>query len=182
MIKERLRQEVLAKLEIVDRAEKAQMDTFLMEKLCSLPSYQEAEVVATYLSMEEEIDTSLLLTQVQKDGKRLVVPKVIAEGQMIFVDYDPEDLVLSYFGVWEPASSVAVAKEEIDLIHVPGVVFNERGYRIGHGGGYYDRYLADYEGATVSTIYACQEGEFEPENHDIPVQEVLVSGTTEGVC
>lgn len=101
---------------------------------------------------------------------------------MVFVDYDPEDLVLSYFGVWEPASSVAVAKEEIDLIHVPGVVFNEQGYRIGHGGGYYDRYLADYEGATVSTIYACQEGEFEPESHDIAVEEVLVGGKIERIC
>lgn len=174
MIKEKLRQDVLAKLSALDKTVKAVADKELMRELCLLPSYQEAAVVATYLSMEEEIDTSVLLAQAKADGKRLLVPKVIGEGQMVFVDYDPEDLVLSYFGVWEPASSVAVAKEEIDLIHVPGVVFNEQGYRIGHGGGYYDRYLADYEGATVSTIYACQKGEFYPENHDIAVQNVLV--------
>lgn len=182
MIKERLRQEALARLSRLDRAEKAQMDRGLMDAFCALPSYKEANVVATYLSMDEEIDTSVLLAQAQKDGKRLVVPKVVGEGQMVFVDYDPDDLVLSYFGVWEPASSVAVAKEEIDLIHVPGVVFNEQGYRIGHGGGYYDRYLADYHGATVSTIYACQEGEFEPESHDIAVEEVLVGGKIERIC
>ena len=57
------------------------------------------------------------------------------------MDYDPDNLVATSFGLMEPASDLAVEKSEIDLIHVPGVVFNDEGYRIGYGAGYYDRYL-----------------------------------------
>ena len=92
---------------------------------------------------------------------------------MIFVDYDPDNLVATSFGLMEPASDLAVEKSEIDLIHVPGVVFNDEGYRIGYGAGYYDRYLSDFEGETVSMVYPCQKHDFQPDNYDIPVKEVV---------
>ena len=63
---------------------------------------------------------------------------------------------------------------QIDLIHVPGLVFRTKGYRIGYGGGYYDRYLEHFSGHTLSTVYPCQIQDFISENHDIPVQEVLI--------
>ena len=69
-------------------------------------------------------------------------------------------------------------QSEIDLIHVPGVVFQSKGYRIGYGGGYYDRYLADFAGKTVSTIYSIQQKEFQPAAFDQAVQEVLVYEVT----
>lgn len=69
-------------------------------------------------------------------------------------------------------------KSEIDLIHVPGLVFQSTGYRIGYGGGYYDRYLADFAGKTVSTIYSIQQKEFQPDAFDQAVQEVLVYEVT----
>ena len=92
---------------------------------------------------------------------------------MIFVDYDPDNLVATSFGLMDPASDMAVEKSEIDLIHVPGVVINAEGYRIGYGAGYYDRYLSDFEGETVSTVYPCQEMDFIPYSHDIAVREVI---------
>ena len=63
---------------------------------------------------------------------------------------------------------------QIDLIHVPGLTFTREGYRIGYGGGYYDRYLENFAGQTMSTIYPCQIQTFNPDSHDIPVQEVLI--------
>lgn len=93
---------------------------------------------------------------------------------MIFVDYDESRLQKSSFGLMEPTSEEAVDKTEIDLIHVPGVVFNSQGFRIGYGGGYYDRYLADYTGASISTIYAVQQAEFLPAQHDVAVKELLI--------
>ena len=62
---------------------------------------------------------------------------------------------------------------KFDVIHVPGVGFNPAGFRIGYGGGYYDRYLADYDGHTVSTIYEFQKVEFQADCHDMAVKEVF---------
>ncbi len=68
----------------------------------------------------------------------------------------------------------AISTLDIDLIHVPGLAFTTEGYRIGYGGGYYDRYLEHFTGHTFSTVYHYQVQDFIPEKHDIPVQEVLI--------
>ena len=120
-----------------------------------------------------EVSTADFIKQAQLDGKRVLVPKTYGQGRMIFVDYDESHLRKSSFDLMEPISEEAVDKTEIDLIHVPGVVFNSQGFRIGYGGGYYDRYLADFAGASISSIYSFQKSDFEPDYHDIAVKEVL---------
>ena len=91
------------------------------------------------------------------------------------MEYDPNILEKTRFGLLEPNEKGRfVDQSEIDLIHVPGVVFQSKGYRIGYGGGYYDRYLEDFTGKTVSTIYSIQQGDFQPDTFDQAVQEVLV--------
>ena len=67
-----------------------------------------------------------------------------------------------------------VETSKIDLIHVPGLAFNPSRYRVGYGGGYYDRYLNHFPGHTISTLYPCQIQDFHPDPHDIPVEEVLI--------
>ena len=124
--------------------------------------------------MPHEVSTAAFIKQAQLDGKRVLVPKTYGQGRMIFVDYDESRLQKSSFGLMEPTSEEAVEKTEIDLIHVPGVVFNSQGFRIGYGGGYYDRYLVDFAGASISSIYSFQKSDFEPNYHDIAVKEVLI--------
>ena len=172
-MKNELRKTVLAQLTSQDPETKAKIDQYLLEQLIALPAYKDAQVIAAYLSFPHEYDTGLLINQALKDGKRLLIPKTYKQGRMIFVDYDPDNLVATSFGLMEPVSDLAVEKSEIDLIHVPGVVFNDEGYRIGYGAGYYDRYLSDFEGETVSTVYPCQKHDFQPDNYDIPVKEVV---------
>ena len=172
-MKESIRAAILQALAIQDREKKAQKDREMTALILAHPSYQAAQTIATYLPMDHEFGSYGLIVAAQAAGKRVLVPKVVGPGQMVFLPYDPSQLVESYFGVLEPRTGQAVDKADIDLIHVPGVAFNGRGYRIGHGGGYYDRYLADYPGATISTIYDFQRKEFSEENHDIPVQEVI---------
>ena len=153
--------------------EKEQADSWLTQHLLSSTAYQNAQVIATYLSMPHEVSTAAFIKQAQLDGKRVLVPKTYGQGRMIFVDYDESHLQKSSFDLMEPISEEAVDKTEIDLIHVPGVVFNSQGFRIGYGGGYYDRYLADFAGASISSIYSFQKSDFEPDYHDIAVKEVL---------
>ena len=173
-MKKELRQTVLKQMKKLSEKEKEQADSWLTQHLLSSAAYQKAQVIATYLSMPHEVSTAAFIEQAQLDGKRVLVPKTYGQGRMIFVNYDKNRLQKSSFGLLEPTSEEAVEQAEIDLIHVPGVVFNSQGFRIGYGGGYYDRYLADYTGASISTIYAVQQAEFLPAQHDVAVKELLI--------
>ena len=172
-MKKELRQTVLNQMKKLTGKEKEQADNWLTQHLLSSVAYQKAQVIATYLSMPHEVSTAAFIKQAQLDGKRVLVPKTYGQGRMIFVDYDESRLQKSSFGLMEPISEEDVDKTEIDLIHVPGVVFNSQGFRIGYGGGYYDRYLTDFAGASISSIYSFQQSDFEPDYHDIAVKEVL---------
>ncbi|MDT9563951.1 5-formyltetrahydrofolate cyclo-ligase [Streptococcus mutans] len=176
MMKKDYRTQVIEDLKKQDKAKKVLRDEQLLEELIQLEAYQKAHVIATYLAFPFEFDTSLLIEQAQRDNKSIVVPKTYPQGKMIFVVYDEADLQITKFGLKEPRSEEALEKSAIDLIHVPGLAFNNEGHRIGFGAGYYDQYLADFQGDTVSTIYSFQQFTFEPSFFDIPVKEVLVSG------
>lgn len=174
MPKKDLRRAVLAQLKAQDPLIKAERDQALVQRLMASPSYQRSKTVALFLSMAFEVDTAFLIVAAMAAGKQVVIPKTLAGGQMVFVPYQADQLERSSFGVLEPTNMDLVEKEAIDLILVPGLIWNQQGYRIGFGGGFYDRYLADYEGKTVSLSYDFQIREFLPEAHDQPVEEVIV--------
>ena len=174
-MKSELRKQVLQEMKALPREQKQFIDQALTERLLQHPFYQEAKIIATYLSFPHEFQTQELIEQAQKDGKKVLIPKTYPKGRMEFVVYRPQQLVKTSFGLLEPQGSLEVVEpSQIDLIHVPGLAFTTEGYRIGYGGGYYDRYLEHFSGNTLSTIYPCQIQDFIPENHDIPVQEVLI--------
>jgi len=174
-MKAELRKKILQEMKTLSQEQKQAMDRDLTERFLQHPFYQEAKVIATYLSFPHEFQTQELIEQALKDDKKVLIPKTYPKGRMDFVVYDPQQLVKTSFGLLEPQGDLEVVEpSQIDLIHVPGLAFTTEGYRIGYGGGYYDRYLEHFAGHTMSTIYPCQVQEFNFENHDIPVQEVLI--------
>ena len=174
-MKAELRKQVLQEMKAIPREQKQAMDQALMDQFLKHPFYQEANTIATYLSFPHEFQTQELIEQALKDGKKVLIPKTYPKGCMDFVVYNPQQLVKTPFGLLEPQGDLEVVDaSQIDLIHVPGLVFTTEGYRVGYGGGYYDRYLEHFLGHSMSTIYPCQIRDFIPEDHDIPVQEVLV--------
>ncbi len=174
-MKAELRKQVLQEMKALSQEQKQAMDQALTERFLDHPVYQEAKVIATYLSFPHEFQTQGLIDQARKAGKKVLIPKTYPKGQMEFVVYDPQQLKRTSFGLLEPQGDLEVVDaSQIDLIHVPGLAFTIEGYRIGYGGGYYDRYLENFAGQSLSTIYPCQVQEFNSENHDIPVQEVLI--------
>lgn len=174
-MKSELRKQVLHEMKAISQEQKPAIDQALTERLLHHPFYQEAKVIATYLSFPHEFQTQELIEQVLKDGKKVLIPKTYPKGRMEFVVYNPQQLVKTSFGLLEPQGELEVVEaSQIDLIHVPGLAFTTEGCRIGYGGGYYDRYLEHFTGYTLSTVYPCQVQDFIPENHDIPVQEVLI--------
>ena len=174
-MKSKLRKQVLQEMKALSQEKKQAMDLALTERFLHHPFYHEAKTIATYLSFPHEFQTQELIEQALKDDKKVLIPKTYPKGRMDFVLYDPQQLVKTSFGLLEPQGDLEVMDaSRIDLIHVPGLAFTTEGYRIGYGGGYYDRYLEHFAGHTMSTIYPCQVQEFNSENHDIPVQEVLI--------
>ena len=174
-MKKALRKQVLQELKSLSAEEKEVMDAWLTEQLLLHPFYKEAKTIATYLSFPHEFQTARLIEQAQKDGKTLLIPKTYPHGKMDFVLYEPEKLERNSFGLLEPQGNFTILEpSQIDLIHVPGLAFNPSRYRVGYGGGSYDRYLVPFPGHTLSTIYPCQIQNFQPEHYDIPVEEVLI--------
>ena len=174
-MKAELRKQVLQEMRAIPREHKQGMDQALTDQFLKHPFYQEAKVIATYLSFPHEFQTQELIEQALRDDKQVLIPKTYPKGRMDFVVYNPQQLVKTSFGLLEPQGDLEVVDASlIDLIHVPGLAFTTEGYRIGYGGGYYDCYLEHFTGHSMSTIYPCQIRDFIPEDHDIPVQEVLI--------
>ena len=174
-MKKALRKQVLQELKSLSNEEKEVMDAWLTEQLLLHPFYKEAKTIATYLSFPHEFQTARLIEQAQKDEKTILIPKTYSHGKMDFVVYKPEQLERNSFGLLEPQGDFTILEpSQIDLIHVPGLAFNPSRYRVGYGGGYYDRYLEHFLGLTISTLYPCQIQNFQPEHYDIPVEEVLI--------
>ena len=174
-MKAELRKQVLQEMKAIPREQKQAMDQALTDQFLKHPFCQEAKVIATYLSFPHEFQTQELIEQALRDGKKVLIPKTYPKGRMDFVVYNPQQLVKTSFGLLEPQGDLEVVDaSQIDLIHVPGLAFTTEGYRIGYGGGYYDRYLKHFSGHTLSTVYPCQIQDFIPEKYDIPVEEVLI--------
>lgn len=174
-MKKSLRKQVLQGLKSLSKEEKQSMNDWLTEQLIQHPFYKEAKTIATYLSFPHEFQTARLIEQAQKDEKTILIPKTYSHGKMDFVVYKPEQLERNSFGLLEPQGDFTILEpSQIDLIHVPGLAFNTSGYRVGYGGGYYDRYLEHFSGHTISTLYPCQIQDFQPDHYDIPVEEVLI--------
>ena len=174
-MKKALRKQVLQELKSLSKEEKQGINDWLTDQFFQHPFYKEAKTIATYLSFSHEFQTARLIEQAQKDGKTILIPKTYPQGKMDFVLYEPEKLEQNSFGLLEPQGDFTILEpSQIDLIHVPGLAFNPSGYRVGYGGGYYDRYLEHFLGHTISTLYPCQIQVFQPDSHDIPVEEVLI--------
>ncbi|MDO4814322.1 MAG: 5-formyltetrahydrofolate cyclo-ligase [Gemella sp.] len=174
--KSKIRKEVLEKLARYRKEEREEISNTLCQKVIASLEFIQAKTIAITLAHKLEWDTSLIIEEVWKQGKQVCIPKTYPQGKMDFYIYDKETkLEKSAFGIDEPKDSKLVTKEEIDLIIVPGVVFDKEGYRIGFGGGYYDRYLADYQGKTIALASKEQIVEnVYREDHDVAVNRVII--------
>jgi 5-formyltetrahydrofolate cyclo-ligase len=132
--------------------------------------YRKSKIIAAFVPQTFEFDMTGVLADRQK---QIVIPKILPNHQMIFTPYHENDLILTSFGIKESKSKEAVVP---DLIIVPGLAWSPEGYRVGFGGGYYDRYLAQSKAETISFVYDFQLiDELEREVFDIPVKHILTS-------
>lgn len=148
----------------------------LLQQLFSSDFWKKNQLIGTTVNMPFELNTEPIIQQAFLEGKRIAVPKVIAKGQMIFIEVFPEtSYTISKFGVNEPSSGNEIKSNQLEGILVPGVLFNKDGYRIGFGGGYYDRFLAEYHGETASLVFSYQLLDpWEADEYDQPVKKLFL--------
>ena len=132
-------------------AEKQASDAAINRHVLSAEEYRLARTVFAFVGRGREIDTMPLLRQILADGKRLCVP--LCTGKGIMECRQVRDLSIlrpGAYGIPEPpADAPEVARADIDLSIVPCVGASPEGWRLGRGGGYYDRFLAQSKGARL---------------------------------
>ena len=177
--KKTIRETIIAQLKEMPPEEFQLQCQLLAQQLFSTKEWLDAKSIGITIASSHEISTIPIIQQAWREGKKVAVPKCIpSEKKMIFYYIQHlNQLESSYYDLLEPiVSKTTEAKsEELDYMIVPGVAFDERGYRIGYGGGYYDRYLQTYTGATVSLLLPNQLFKQLPnDEYDIPVDALIL--------
>ncbi len=146
------RREMKAALKAADPADLARWDREAARTLLDLACFREAELILSYAPFGREFDADLLNREILARGKRLALPLVTGEGRMeARLVEDLAALVSGAYGIREPGPTTqSVSPEAIDLLILPGLAFDPDCFRMGRGGGYYDRYLAIFPGLTVA--------------------------------
>lgn len=130
-------------------------DRAISERLCALPAFIQAETLLTYLSFGSEVDTHAIIERAWKAGKTVAIPRCQPDTHtMRWYRIESFDgLVRSDLGMEEPAPQAECELEPATgcsaLAIVPGLAFDRAGYRLGYGAGYYDRFLAGFQGTSV---------------------------------
>jgi 5-formyltetrahydrofolate cyclo-ligase len=148
-------------------------------RLATWDTFQTSESILTYMPLGTEVDLRPLLVNFPQ--KRWLLPRILPgeDGCMVFHAYDPQNLIVHSFGMAEPAPHLPqVLPSEIQLVLVPGLAFDRSGWRLGYGGGYFDRFLKDFGGVSAGVVFqtllldALPHGEY-----DIPMQWLVTENT-----
>ena len=175
-----LRRQVRARLSALPPEELVQSDSALFARLLALPQVEEADTIFAFWGIPgKEPDTSRLIGELVRRGKTVGLPRMLPGRRMEVRRYDPDKpLVTVSFGISEPGEDCPLlAREEIGLALVPAVCYDRRGFRLGFGGGYYDRWLEDFSGVTAGL---CREAVLQDrvptQAHDARVDILLTEG------
>lgn len=140
VVKARIRREFLKARLCLSKDEVDKKSELISNFLIQLPHYKLAKSIALYFPTRNEVDTSRIFKNATQSGKKVYYPRV-DEFFLSFHEVDStESLKSGSFGIPEPnENSPSILTENLDLVIVPGLVFNLAGERIGYGKGYYDR-------------------------------------------
>ncbi len=150
MDKKTARQILLAKDIVADSSR-------IIAKIRMNPYYQKAKIVGIYQPIAHEVN----ILPLTSDDRIFCYPRVISKKEMIFAR-DNGRFEKSRFGIWEPCGAEVIP----DLLLCPMLGYRADGYRLGYGGGYYDRYLARHDCVAIGVCFSAYEADFETDWYD----------------
>jgi len=141
--KKEIRKELITKLKGLDRKYRKEASEAILKEVVKQKDYLLAGTIFIYVGTENEVDTTLIIKDALAKGKKVVVPKTIELGLMEACEIDSmEDLQPGRHDILEPMNTMyKLDPEKIDVAYIPCVAYTREGYRLGYGGGFYDRFL-----------------------------------------
>ncbi len=138
-----LRAEMRSVRRSIPEADRGPLALEVRARLLSLPEIRGARTVLLFSSFGTEVPTDPIVEGLAEHGRRLLLP-FLEKGRMGAAEFRAgEPLAVTDYGPREPASRTAIDPAAIDAVVVPGLAFDREGFRLGYGGGHYDRYLVD---------------------------------------
>jgi 5-formyltetrahydrofolate cyclo-ligase len=183
MTKQQLRIRFARRLQQQKEDDRRRKSEAIRRKVFRLDAFRRAKTVCCYVALPYEVQTWRMIEAMLERGKRVAVPVTHRRTKRLTLSEvrDPaRDLAPGAFGVWEPKPGARrpVRVQEVDLMLVPGLAFDRRGHRLGHGHGYFDRFLARVPRTTptVGLAFRCQLLNRLPATvHDRALQAVLTA-------
>lgn len=181
MSKQRVRKETLEKRKSMSSEELIEKSNLVAEKLLSTNLYKDASTIMAYIDFRNEVQTEKIIKTAIADGKRIVIPISIVETRQLLlseiINYDTE-LESGAYGILEPKKEYIRETDPnlVDMVLIPGVAFDERGFRVGYGAGYYDRFLERVreDSSKIALAFELQMVDYAFEDsHDVPVDMIV---------
>jgi 5-formyltetrahydrofolate cyclo-ligase len=172
-----LRLHYLQQLKGLNGRLKADYDHYLNKALQQFAAVNNCQSIHCYLPMVHEVNLEPSIAQWLQASKTVVCPKTLPKGVL---ENRPlaslRQLEKGVFNTRHPATT-EIYRQAYDLIVVPGLVFTQAGNRLGYGGGYYDRFLAQSQFKhALAVAYPFQIAQHLPvENHDVALEKILVA-------
>lgn len=145
----KLRKKILSRRDVLASSRQSDKSRRIGNTLLELPLLNNCTTLLVYVAFRSEVQTLPIITALLKAGKTVAVPLTMVRERRLrsIMIKDPQkDLSPGYYGIPEPKNSLihnkTIDPAAIDLVIVPGSVFDRQGGRLGYGGGYYDRFLS----------------------------------------
>lgn len=142
--KKTLRKQIISLRSEMPPGIRKQAEDAVYQQLFSSPYFHEAKVICSFVSFREEIEMTPINQTILDQGKTLLLPYITPEKTMVFLQVnDLNGLKINHYGILEPDPLVHPLFDlhKLDLVLTPGVAFDEAGYRVGYGAGFYDRFF-----------------------------------------
>lgn len=151
----------------------------ICENLHQTFEYHQCSLIHVFLSHKSEPDTSHIISKALADSKKVVVPVANDSGSLQHFQYNQDTIIVEgRFGVPVPQNGIEVLIQELSnsnaLVIIPMLAFNERLFRLGYGGGYYDKFLQDLNCFAFGVAFTMQFApELQEEQHDVPMNAIV---------
>ena len=156
ILKNELRAEYRQRRQELSPAVKEELDSKITERFLSSISYKYASQILLYASTDDEISTKVIFEKAVKDGKNCFFPHCFENSTMKYFRADSEeDLIEDKFNIKAPPETAELYNPKpSDICIVPAMAYDKKGYRLGYGKGFYDRFLPNFLGIKTGFCYS----------------------------